>query len=72
MMYCAVRVLKHTAQQYAELTEFRHGITLIIFEQVGPVLPSNPPVPFTACEGELEAVKLGHFHSLLHSMNSDG
>lgn len=31
-----------------------------------------PPVPFTACEGELEAVKLGHFHSLLHSMNSDG
>lgn len=30
------------------------------------------PIPFTACEGELEAVKLGHFHSLLHSMNSDG
>lgn len=75
MMYCAVRVLNHTAQQYAELTEFRHWITLILFEQVGLILPSKhppSPLPFTACEGELEAVKLGHFHSLLHSMNLDG
>jgi len=54
------------------LSSLNFTAELILFEQVGLILLAPLPFPFTAYEGESEAVKLGHFHSLLHVMNSDG